>query len=383
MTSVSRLRPSKFLQLGALSALTFVGWLSQACDQGKPAPPPSVTPKTSDAGVKLVEPVAHVPVGEFSLGSSPGEPGRNPELEPAETKVELGPFRIDAFPYPGEGKPPRLGTSPIEAAALCAAAKGRLCTELEWERACRGPDNSKYSSGAKPCSASETCLSGFDVASMGSLLEWTASSFGTDSALKGEPVAKGAPSDATPEQRRCARRGSGKGRDEVGFRCCYGAPNAASLKEPTLGPAYREVEISKKDLQELLASDERTKDLAQEAQLFKPEAARTVLARGTSDSKGFVLTTQAIEWQPVRGSRFFVVAGKSAHRTSFVLAYFMSEKKKSLAGSFIMKNEPGPIALAYAESIRPRLHFSSCWGCPGETGKVLFREPEELVLLQP
>ena len=329
------------------------------------------------------DPIAHVPVGEFSLGSAPGEPGRNPELEPAETKIELGPFRIDAFPYPGEGKPPRLGTSPTEAAALCAAEKGRLCTELEWERACRGPDSARYAAGPKPCSGDAECLSGFDVASMGNLLEWTSSSFGNNSDLKGEPVTRGAPSDANPQLRRCARRSSGKGRKDVGFRCCYGAPNAASLKEPTLGPAYREVEISKKELRELLASDERTKHLATDAELFKPEAARTVLARGPGDSKGFSLTTQALEWQPVRGSRFFVVAGKTANRTSFVLAYFMSDKKKSLAGSFIMKNEPGPIALAYADSIRPRVHFSSCWGCPGETGKVLFREPEELVLLQP
>jgi hypothetical protein len=169
----------------------------------------------------------------------------------------------------------------------------------------------------------------------------------------------------------------------VGFRCCYGAPNAASLKEPTLGPAYREVELTLPELKELLASHDKTRALQKELRMFKPEAARTVLSRGPGQTMGFTLTTQAVEWQPTRGSRFLVVAGRSGKKTSFVLAYFLSEEKKSLAGSFIMNNEPGPIALAYAESIRPRIHFSSCWGCPGETGKVLFREPEELVLLQP
>jgi hypothetical protein len=138
-----------------------------------------------------------------------------------------------------------------------------------------------------------------------------------------------------------------------------------------------------RELTELLLADEHTKALAKDLSLFKPEAARTVLARGPGETMGFTLTTQAVSWQPDRGSEFLVVTGRSGEKTSFVLAYFVAGKNKTLAGSFIMKNEPGPIALAYAESIRPRIHFSSCWGCPGETGKVLFRPPEELVFLQP
>jgi hypothetical protein len=54
-----------------------------------------------------------------------------------------------------------------------------------------------------------------------------------------------------------------------------------------------------------------------------------------------------------------------------------------LAGSFVMKNEPGPVALAYSDDIRPRLHFSTCWGCPGETGKILFRKPERVAIVEP
>ncbi|MCC6898276.1 MAG: hypothetical protein IT377_04840 [Polyangiaceae bacterium] len=48
-----------------------------------------------------------------------------------------------------------------------------------------------------------------------------------------------------------------------------------------------------------------------------------------------------------------------------------------------MKNEPGPVAFAYSGYIRPRLHFSTCWGCPGETGKLLHREPDAVVIVQP
>jgi hypothetical protein len=226
-------------------------------------------------------------------------------------------------------------------------------------------------------------MSGFDVAMMGSLREWTASRFGKESDERGKPVARGVPQGASAAEQRCARRAPAEKDEPVGFRCCYGAPNAKNQKEPALGAPYREVEITKKELAALIKSSEATKHLAKDLALFKPEAARTVFDRGPGDSKGFTLTTHGVLWQPVRGSEFLVVAGKSGTRTSFVLAYFVAGDKKTLAGSFIMKNEPGPIALAYAPSIRPRLHFSGCWGCPGETGKVLFRPPEELVMLQP
>jgi len=226
-------------------------------------------------------------------------------------------------------------------------------------------------------------VSGFDVEAMGSQLEWTKSVFGDGSKAKGKSVTRGAPTDAAMDERRCARRSASKSDAQVGFRCCYGAPNAASIEEPKLGPAYKEIDLPLKEFKALLEADERTKHLAKDAKFFKPEAARTVLSRGPGDTQGFTLTTHALEWQPTRGSRFLVIAGSSGKKTSFVVAYYLSHKKKTLAGSFLMKNEPGPIALAYANSIRPRVHFSGCWGCPGETGKVLFRDPEELVLLQP
>ena len=67
-----------------------------------------------------------------------------------------------------------------------------------------------------------------------------------------------------------------------------------------------------------------------------------------------------------------------------VLAYHVVSKGDyRFAASFVMQNEPGPVAIAYSESIRPRLHFSTCWGCPGETGKILFRAPERAVIFQP
>jgi hypothetical protein len=370
--------------------LTFAILCSASCGRGdsekqKDAPADAV--KTPAGGRPRPEKnaIAHVPVGEFSAGSLPGEPGRDPALEPVASQIELGPFRIDAYPYPGDPTvPPRLGVSAVEAQALCASKEGRLCTELEWERACRGPESNIYPTGSEPCSESDDlCLSSFEVANMGSIPEWTASTFGKGSDVAGKPVVRGSKAQSPAKERRCSRRRVAEKEEAIGFRCCYGAPNARAQKEPTLGPPYTEVELTKADLEKLLESDARTRALAKDVTVFKPEAAQTVLARGPGETMGFTLTTQAVSWQPDRGSRFLVVTGRSGAKTSFVLVYFDFDKKKTLAGSFIMKNEPGPIALAYASSIRPRIHFSSCWGCPGETGKVLFRPPEELVLLQP
>lgn len=375
-----------FRTLGLALRLTFVILMISACRNAPGEKEAEKAAPKTEADPVPKESIVHVPVGEFTAGSKPGEPGRDPSFEVPEQRIDLGPFRIDVWPYPGEpGAPPKTGVSADEAQALCAAKQGRLCTELEWERACRGPDSSLYPSGSEPCAkeGDPLCLSGFDVAKMGVLPEWTASRFGKLSEKSAAAVTRGGPAEGPANLRRCARRAPAEKDAEVGFRCCYGAPNAAKLSEPSLGPAYQEKALSQAELRDLLKGDPRTSALASEAQLFDPEAARSVLDRGPGDTMGFTLTTNALLWQPARGVEILVVTGKSENKTAFVLAYFVSPKTKTLAASFLMKNEPGPIALGYATSIRPRLHFSGCWGCPGETGKVLYRPPEEIVMIQP
>lgn len=381
---------ARFARLCPALCLTTCCSMIASCDRPpdpqdhRTQPPQEHHSARSQAAQPPLEPIAHVPVGEFLVGSRPGEPGRRPELEPLEERRKLGPFRIDAFPYPGDpNQPIRLNASHSEAEALCAERQGRLCTELEWERACRGSASSRYPKGDDACSPNELCVSGFEVARMTTLLEWTNSTFDEQSPHEGKVVVRGADARLGDAERRCARRSAAAGTDTIAFRCCYGAPNAAHLDEPELGAPYRETQLSTDELRALLGQDERTRPLARSARFFEPESVHTVLARGPGNTQGFTLTASPVIWQPARGSRFLVLVGHSEPRTSFVLAYYMGRDQRILAGSFIMTNETGPIALAYAPSIRPRIHFSGCWGCPGETGKILFREPEELVLLQP
>ncbi len=344
-------------------------------------------PATPTAASRVSRDIVHIPVGKFRAGSLPGEPGRRPSRESLLQEVELGPFRIDPLPYPGQsGQPAKTGVTRDEAEALCAGQKGRLCTELEWERACKGPTSATYPNGSAGCAPGGTCASGFDVGELGQLPEWTSSRMDAGAGKDGAAVLRGGPADSSAADRRCARRFSETEIEtrEIGFRCCYGAPNARHLPEPEMGEAYREVDVSLADLAKLLASDPVTAPLAKDATFFRsPDGARTVFERGPRDAQGFTLTTKPLEWQPERGLKLLVVAGRSGERTSFVAAFHVAGETRVLAASFIMKNEPGPVALAYAPSIRPRLHFSTCWGCPGETGKLLFRPPEEFVMLQP
>jgi hypothetical protein len=368
---------------------------------GKDAPGASTSASASSAPVEAHPPKGpartgerrDVPTGAFRAGSTPGEPGRRPEVEPRLSDIELGAYRIDRLPFPNDpGAPPRTSVSREEAARLCGERGSRLCTELEWERACKGPDSELYPSGDhfEPRCAKEpaTCASGFDVLGMGTAIrEWTASDIapGTSRALA---ALRGAAASAPAEAHRCAAR-TGVPADtreaDIGFRCCSGPPNARQIVEPTLGVAYQKVKLGADRLAALLAADPVTRELAKDVKYFRePDSAETVLSRGPGDKKGFSFTTSPLSWNPVAGSEFLVVSGRSGENTSFVVAFFaLGKDSYHLAGSFVMRNEPGPVALAYTDDIRPRLHFSTCWGCPGETGKILFRRPERVAIVAP
>ena len=354
-------------------------------------------PQNTPIAGELVE----VPGGSFRAGSLPAEPGRLPELEPRLYDVELGPFRIDRLLYPNDPeKPPVTGITREEAARLCQARGARLCTELEWERACKGPDSDSYGSGTSwqnYCAQSFlACASGYDVLSMGmTVREWVSSDVvPTAENQPRRAVVRGGAAEEPAGAHRCARRmgvDPAAKSEDIGFRCCQGAPNAAVVPEPKLQVTFEKTRITAKRLEELLAQHPKTKRLAKDVVFFRePDAANTVVARGPGDTKGFSFTVLPLLYRPAAGTEYLAVAARSGENTSFIVAYYvMGRDDYKLATSFILENEPGPVAFAYDNYIRPRFHFSTCWGCPAssgtssETGKLLFREPDEVVILQP
>lgn len=386
---------SSLVWLAALVALTACNRTEAPSSGAGPAPSHSSTSSvTAPKHAPLADESVDIPEGSFLAGSTPGDPGRRPELEPRRYRVELGPYGIDRLPYPNDpAQPPLTGVTRAEASRRCAERGARLCTELEWERACKGPQSTDYAGGSTwdvRCSNEpNSCASAFDVLGLGALREWTASDVPmiADRAARGAAV-RGAAASAPAPEHRCAARTAvpddTKAAD-LGFRCCKGPPNAGSVKEPARATPFQKLTVSAERLTKLLAAEPTTRDLAKDVKFFRePDAANTVVDRGPGDRKGFQFTVTPLLWNPAPGAEYLIVTARSGESVSFVLAYYvLGSDEYRLASSFIMKNEPGPVALAYSPDIKPRLHFSTCWGCPGETGKVLYRPPDSVALLQP
>lgn len=331
-----------------------------------------------------------IPGGTLRAGSTPGDPGRVPELEPKNQEIELGPFSIDRLPYPNDpAQPPLLGKSRDEARRLCAEQSARLCTEVEWERACKGPKQDAYPSGVMwdpSCAAgAKACASGFDILGLGTTAgEWVAGDIVTDD--KRRALVRGAGAGAPATDHRCAARHPTEGESrDIAFRCCHGAPNAAVMAEPKQGPIFTKTKLTAEELEQMLAADPAGKPLAHDIKFFRdPEGASTVVSRGPGEKKGFDFTVAPLLWNPTAGAEILLVTARSGETTSFVAAFHvLPGGKYRLASTFTLQNEPGPVALAYSPDIKPRVHFSTCWGCPGETGKALFRKPETVVIVQP
>lgn len=186
------------------------------------------------AGMKLI------PAGAFKMGTSRDDPMMGFDEKPL-AAVTTRAYCIDFFEFPNRvGAEPKVGVSYQAAEAACKARNRRLCTEEEWERACKGPGNSRFPYGvsfdAAACNTQDgngdprslaasgtfaRCRSAFGIADMsGNAAEWTSSSYGPDTP---EKSVKGGASDRPDYDTRCASRKSAAPSahtDKLGFRCC-------------------------------------------------------------------------------------------------------------------------------------------------------------------
>ena len=87
-----------------------------------------------------------VPAGALVAGTPPEQLPRIADEEMPGEQVVLQGFYIDIFAYPNEeGAIPKTNVTHAAGGELCAEQGKRLCTELEWERACKGPQNTTTS----------------------------------------------------------------------------------------------------------------------------------------------------------------------------------------------------------------------------------------------
>jgi hypothetical protein len=337
-----------------------------------------------------------VPRGKLVAGSTPGDRGRDPTLEPALLDVELGAFSIDRYPFPNDPARPALtGVTRARASDLCQQAGGRLCTELEWERACKGPADTPYAGAAAwdPSCAKgpSVCASGFGVQGMGAAArEWTASDVAPVENVQVKAAAvRGARGDAAAWDHRCAHRATADAAapaDDLGFRCCYGPPNAASIPPPVWHETFRKAELTPAQAAEMFASVPQLKDLGRDITYFKePDDVNLALSRGdagvgTVPNTSF--TTSPLLWSPVPGEEILVVAGR-AQKNAFIVAFYrLPGDRYRIGSSFILKDEKGPIVLGHNSYVRKRLSWALCWDCRGESGFVSYRDDNRVVITQ-
>lgn len=212
---------------------------------------PSAAPSPS-APAASAGPVVTIPAGKLVAGTACGDHPRLPSEELGGASIDLGEFSIDAYPYPNDpAQPAKTQITRDEAAALCKARGRRLCTDLEWERACKGPRNTRYEYGdrfdVKKCStrqgttpnggpvgALDGCASGFGVHAMhGFAFEWTSSAWERDTDDKDSAVLRGGFGNQPFAHLRCAAVRAappGQGDAKIGFRCCGGPENSAKVQ---------------------------------------------------------------------------------------------------------------------------------------------------------
>ena len=118
-----------------------------------------------------------------------------------------------------------------EASGLCEAQGKRLCSEFEWERACKGDVDREYPAArfdAVACARDVgACASPNGVFALGTQgREWTSSKAGRGlgDAMR-SAVVRGAVKDAPATAHRCAARDAAtpdSRSDSLLFRCCRG-----------------------------------------------------------------------------------------------------------------------------------------------------------------
>jgi sulfatase modifying factor 1 len=301
-------------------ATSFVVLTACGRSGSRPAGPGSdaaqtVRPAPAPAG-PLRPGMVFVPAGVLVAGTAVNDTPRVAEEELPAVRIHLDGFYIDLLPFPDEaGAIATTNVTRDDAAAMCTTKGKRLCTELEWERACKGPTNQTYEDGSeyhatacglgtpadraakRPTGELGTCVSGFGVREMhGGAWEWTQGAWGRGG-RKDLGVLKGGNAVAGEIAGRCANslaRAPSTKSPSMGFRCCAGSVNDAKVDLAVkVGPAL-----------------ERTMKTADLTQPWLSFARTTWSPKGPSGTPfEFV---HAFTWRPV-GNETLVVGSGCAH----------------------------------------------------------------------
>ena len=231
-----------------LSCSRHEGIRRQATDASSPISTDLVPANTAampvpQRGMVWIEP------GPLVVGTPPNVVPRRPDRDLPGEQFVLHGFYIDVFPYPNEeGAIPTTNVTQKEARTLCSKFGKRLCSELEWERACKGPAQHTYEYGdqyredtcgtgtavvPKPSGFKVGCRSDYGVHDMhGGVFEWTDSRWARGSNSGSLVAVRGGNDDTGELIGRCANseaRGAESKSSGIGFRCCLGSANEVEI----------------------------------------------------------------------------------------------------------------------------------------------------------
>lgn len=327
-----------------------------------------------------------IPAGQFLRGSAPQDPLRDQFAENDALATDVTPFQIDVLPWPNDPAIDYLvGVPRAEAEALCASVGKRLCTEIEWEFACRSTDSRRYPSGntyedsryaehAGPASP-------FGVYGFGKIMEWTASAWGGEADQVERAAVRGWSQGAltlgeptAPEKgRRCAKRHHRTptlSDPEVGFRCCKGTPNKAVCTIEGPRPSHSlYTNIKPEKFAEVIRMIPELAPIHDNPHMYSDGDVRTVLARRASDRQALARSGIHFHWKPLRwiprqGTELWVAVGRS-NRHAFIVALHETIDNEAYVhgSSLILWDTPAPIAIAWREGHRDQVYWAPCWGC--------------------
>ncbi|MBO6938138.1 MAG: hypothetical protein JJ863_24430 [Deltaproteobacteria bacterium] len=344
-------------------------------------PSPVVEEVPEVAPIDDGSPIASIPAGEVLVGSRPGSLGRNATAEADLIPISLPAFEIDRRPYPNDpNRPAMVNVDRRQAAELCERDGKRLCTELEWERACKGDTDRLFPVG--DTFATEG-MSPFGVYAMGTAHgEWTASPDVRDLApgTANAAVFRGAaPDQEAPFHRCAARRATAPSTQSrhLTFRCCRGAEPEATYPTERTTPRVQRLEQSLDEMKAHLASVPEVADFADR---FVP-ATDESMTRAVGDLEllhGWELAGPVLRWTPVDGEEVWVYSGKVDDRAA-VIALFRTADERLLHGaSMLFDPEEGPVAVAFTPPERRFLKLSVDWALTAADAVLVYGEDATL-----
>ena len=284
-----------------------------------PLPPPDLGPPTAGGTIDI-------PEGLVLLGSWPGAVGRDPVKEVDLVPTRVPAFTIDRLPYPNDpAQPPATNVTRAEAEQRCRAAGKRLCTEVEWESACKGPQSQTWPYGddydAERYGGDPARVeSAFGVLGQGTLYEWTAGDWKDPRGTAAPNIAplRGAhPDDGDAWARRCAMRTGldpARGSPRTGFRCCAGQGYPLPYEVEPIRRAVRPAPLLNDAMLTRLVRLVPELWRVHEAPRIQGEdvLTRALLRSNRSEASGvgFSISIQPLYWMPRQGDDLLVFVGR-------------------------------------------------------------------------